>query len=237
MLEKLRPYLKEILNPLVKQININPNIITLISPIIAILSVIAIVYGNLLIGGILILLSGFFDIIDGSVARYHNKTSKFGAFLDSTMDRFSDAIIIIGLILGGYLTWFIGILGIHSAMMISYLRASAESKGIDCTVGIAERAVRLLIIIIAIFIGAIINTQYIETTIIILVILSYITVFQRIYHVWKHSKESIWKIKTSKNLNNYANDSNYSVNDTNYNVNDTNYSVNDSDYSVNDNEY
>jgi len=188
MLEKLRPYLKEILNPLVKQININPNLISLTSLLIAITSVIAIIHGNLILGGILILLSGTFDVIDGAVARYHNRTSKFGAFLDSTIDRFSDATIITGLILGGYITWIIGILGIHSAMMISYVRASAESKGIDCTVGIAERAFRLLIIIIAIFVGAIINIQYLEIIIIILVILSYITVFQRIYHVWKHVK-------------------------------------------------
>jgi len=186
MLERLRPLLKKILEPIVKRININPNIITAISPFIALISAIFFGFENLLLGGIFILFSGIFDIIDGETARYHNKTSNFGAFLDSTMDRFSDTIIIIGLMWGGYATWFIGVLAIHSSLTVSYIRARAESNGIKCNVGIAERATRLLILVIGAFIAVILHNKiFMEGTIILVVILSYITVIQRIFHVWK----------------------------------------------------
>lgn len=141
MLESLRPFLTKILNPLAKHLNINPNIVTVISPFIAVLAAYGFANHLLIIGTLAILLSGFLDVVDGAVARYHNKTSKFGAFLDSTMDRFADAIIYIGIIFGGYCDWFIGVLAIHSAITVSYVRARAESQGVECKVGIAERAV------------------------------------------------------------------------------------------------
>jgi len=195
MLERFRPLLKKILEPLAKRMNINPNIITTISPLIAIISAIFFGTGNLLMGSIFILFSGIFDVLDGSIARYHNKTSKFGAFLDSTMDRFSDAIIIIGLIWGGYAPWFIGVLAIHSAYTVSYVRASAESKNIACNVGIAERATRLIILILGAFIAIILNNaMYMNGAIILMVILSYITVSQRIYHVWKLTRSERRKL-------------------------------------------
>nr|WP_302578843.1 archaetidylinositol phosphate synthase [Methanobrevibacter arboriphilus] len=185
MLERFRPLLKKILEPFAKRININPNILTLISPLIAIISAIFFGTGNLLLGGIFILISGVFDVFDGAIARYHNKTSDFGAFLDSTMDRFSDAIIIIGIIWGGYTSWLLGILAIHSAITVSYVRARAEAKGIECNVGIAERATRLIILMVGAFIALLFGSIFMNWTIIILIILSYITVAQRIYHVWK----------------------------------------------------
>lgn len=70
----------------------------MISPFIAVLAAYGFANHLLIIGTLAILLSGFLDVVDGAVARYHNKTSKFGAFLDSTMDRFADAIIYIGII-------------------------------------------------------------------------------------------------------------------------------------------
>lgn len=186
MLERFRPLLKKILEPIAKQMNINPNIITLISPFIAVISALFFGTGNLLIGGLFILFSGIFDVLDGAIARYHNRSSDFGAFLDSTMDRFSDAIIIIGLMWGGYTNWLIGALAIHSAITVSYVRASAESKGIPCNVGIAERATRLIILVIGAFIAVIFNNNMLMNwAVLLMVILAYITVVQRIYHVWK----------------------------------------------------
>ncbi|MDR3222179.1 MAG: CDP-alcohol phosphatidyltransferase family protein [Methanobrevibacter sp.] len=177
------------MEPLAKKLNINPNLITLISLIIAILSAISIGTSHILLGSILILCSGFFDVLDGVVARYHNKTSKFGAILDSTMDRFSDAIIIVGFIYGAYINWFIGILAIHSGFIVSYIRASSESKGISNSVGISNRAVRLIILMISLLVG-LVNTEYIQFIVIFLVILSYFTTLQRLFHAWKHSKQS-----------------------------------------------
>ncbi len=195
MLESLRPLLTKILNPLARNLNINPNIVTVISPFIAILAAYGFANHLLLLGCVAILLSGFLDVVDGAVARYHNRSSKFGAFLDSTMDRFADAIIYIGIIFGGYCDWFIGVLAIHSAITVSYVRARAESQGVDCSVGIAERAVRMIILMVGALIGQFTQPIYFTYVIIILVILSYITVGQRIYHVWKALKWVIWKVQ------------------------------------------
>lgn len=198
MLDKFRPIISYYLKPIIKKLDINPNIITIISPFIAIIAAYFFANKNLLIGALFILLSGFLDVMDGAIARYHNKTSKFGGFLDSTMDRFADAIIYIGIIFGGYADWFIGILAIHSAITISYVRARAESEDIKCNVGIAERAVRLLILVLGSFIAGITNIIgfpnsdiILIVTIYILIILSYFTVGQRIHHVYNELKKKV----------------------------------------------
>lgn len=192
MLDKFRPFITKFLEPISKRLNINPNIITIISPFIAIIAAYFFATHNLLIAAAFVLLSGFLDVVDGAIARYNNRASPFGAFLDSTMDRFADAIIYIGIIFGGYCDWFIGILAIHSALTVSYVRARGESQGVKADVGIAERAMRLIILMIGSFITAILNyTRMINSsslltwTIYLLVILSYFTVFQRIHYIYK----------------------------------------------------
>ncbi len=185
MLQSLRPLLTRILNPIAKHLNINPNIVTVISPFIALAAAYGFANHMLILGCIAILLSGFLDVIDGAVARYHGRSSKFGAFLDSTMDRFADAIIYIGIIFGGYCDWFVGALAIHSAICVSYVKARAESQGVDCNVGIAERAVRMIILMVGALVGYFAGDIYFTYIIYILVILSYFTVVQRIVHVWR----------------------------------------------------
>jgi archaetidylinositol phosphate synthase len=193
MLNKFRPFLKNILEPIAKKSNINPNLISLISFLTAILSAIFIGYSKLDLGVLFILFSGFFDVLDGAIARYHNRTSKFGAILDSTFDRFSDAIIIIGFIYGSCIHWFLGILAIHSGFMVSYVRASSQSQGINNDVGIAERAVRLIILMTSLIIGLILNIEYIQYIIMFLVVISYFTVIQRLFYSYKYEKNSLNK--------------------------------------------
>ena len=189
MLQFLRPHLTKILNPIARNLNVNPNIVTVISPFVAVIAAYGFANHLLILGTLAILASGFLDVVDGAVARYHNRTSKFGAFLDSTMDRFADAIIYIGIIFGGYCDWFVGILAIHSAICVSYVRARAESQGVDCSVGIAERAVRMIILMIGAIVGYFAGDIYFTYIIYILVILSYFTVAQRVIHVWRQLNE------------------------------------------------
>ena len=188
MLQSLRPLLTKILNPLARNLNINPNIVTVISPFVAILAAYGFANHYLILGCIAILFSGFLDVVDGAVARYHDRVSPFGAFLDSTMDRFADAIIYIGIIFGGYCDWFVGVLAIHSAITVSYVRARAESQGAECNIGIAERAVRMIILMVGAIIGYFAGDIYFTYVIYLLVILSYFTVGQRIVHVWRQLK-------------------------------------------------
>ena len=194
MLQSLRPLLTKILNPVASRLNINPNIVTVISPFVALVAAYGFANKLLILGTIAILLSGFLDVVDGAVARYHNRSSKFGAFLDSTMDRFADAIIYIGIIFGGYCDWFVGVLAIHSAICVSYVRARAESQGVECNIGIAERAVRMIILMAGAIIGYFAGDIYFTYIIYILVILSYFTVGQRILHVWRQLKWANLKV-------------------------------------------
>lgn len=190
MLNKVRPQLQRFINPLASKIGLHPNILTIIGLLVSLLAAYAFSQKNLLIGALLILLSGFFDVIDGAVARNNNTKSKFGGFLDSTSDRFADAFIIIGIVYGGYVNWFWGILALLASMSVSYVRARAEVEGIKCDVGIAERAERLFIILSGAFLGYFINPQFfMSMAILLVIIMGYITVFQRIYHSWKELKE------------------------------------------------
>ncbi|UTB33386.1 MAG: CDP-alcohol phosphatidyltransferase family protein [Methanobacterium sp. ERen5] len=194
MLNRLRPQVKVILDPVAKKIRINPNILTIIGLLVSVISAYMFATGNLLIGGLLIALSGFVDMLDGAVARNNYQTTKFGGLLDSTADRFADAFILIGIIYGGYVNWIYGILALHASLTVSYVRARAESEGIKCNVGIAERAERLVIIMIGAFLSyftniQIFNMNLLGIAVVVIMILGYVTVIQRVYHSWKTLKE------------------------------------------------
>jgi len=194
MLNRLRPQVKLVLDPIAKKIRINPNILTVLGLLISIISAYMFATGNLLMGGLLIALSGFIDMLDGAVARNNYQTTKFGGLLDSTSDRFADAFIIIGIIYGGYVNWIFGILALHASLTVSYVRARAESEGIKCNVGIAERAERLVIIMIGAFLSyftsiQLFNMNPLGIAIVLIMILGYVTVFQRVYHSWKNLKD------------------------------------------------
>lgn len=188
MLNRFRPSIKGLLSPLANKIKINPNYITLLGLLIAFLSAYNFAIGNLLWGGILIALSGFLDILDGAVARNNSSITQFGAFFDSTVDRLADALIIIGIVYGGFVNWILGILALHASLTVSYVRARSEAEGIPCSVGIAERAERLAIIIIGAFLSVWLGTGIMSLVFILIIILGYLTVAQRIYHTWKSMK-------------------------------------------------
>ena len=139
----------------------------------------AIVYGlhlqySFLLGGILLLVSGFFDIVDGQVARITGKTSKKGAFLDSIFDKIAEVAIFLGILIGGYSEGYVVLLAITLSLLVSYTRARAESIGIQLQgIGIGERAERLLVIAI---IGM---TGFLNYAVIIVAIIAGITFIQR----------------------------------------------------------
>ncbi|RAP46025.1 MAG: phosphatidylglycerophosphate synthase [Methanosphaera sp. rholeuAM6] len=184
--DKLRPQTNKYTNQIGEKIEINPNIITIVGLFISIFSGVLFASGNLVAGAVFIIISGFCDIIDGAIARSQNRKTKFGGFLDSTCDRFADAAIILGIMYSGYVDPILGALAIHSSLTVSYVRSRAEKEGIKCSVGIAERAERLLIIVAGSLLAAIFGGSHniMLCTIILLTVLSYITVFQRVYHVW-----------------------------------------------------
>jgi archaetidylinositol phosphate synthase len=131
-----------------------------------------------IIGSILLLISGFFDIIDGSVARATKQTSKKGAFLDSSFDKISEAIIFIGIAAGNLANPILCMIALSLSITVSYVRARAESLGVELKgIGIGERAERLLIIAI---IGVVPVIGAIQWAIIAVSIIAGVTLIHRI---------------------------------------------------------
>jgi archaetidylinositol phosphate synthase len=130
------------------------------------------------VGGILLLLSGFFDIVDGSVARVTRQISKKGAFLDSVFDKVAEVAIFGGIAFGQLADSFWCLIALGMSLLVSYTRARAESLGGKLKgVGIGERAERLLIIAI---IGMIPAKEAMQWAMIIVSIVAGITIAQRV---------------------------------------------------------
>ena len=143
----------------------------------------SIVFPSQIIASIMLLISGFFDIVDGSVARVSKRSTVRGAFLDSNFDKISEALIFIGIAIGGLSSPILAMIALSTSILVSYLRARAESLGIELKgVGIGERAERLLILSICGFIPI---SGSIQWGIIIIIILSSFSFIQRFWFVLK----------------------------------------------------
>ncbi|MFB2623302.1 CDP-alcohol phosphatidyltransferase family protein [Methanothermobacter sp. KEPCO-1] len=183
MLNQFRPALRRFIDPIAEKIGIPADYITFTGFLVACASAASYATGNIINGALLLALSGFIDVLDGAVARRRFSPTRFGGFLDSTLDRFSDGIIIIGITAGGFTGILTGMLALHSSLMVSYVRARAESEGLECTVGVAERAERLIILIGGSLAGYFLGLWYMNAAMIILVIAGYFTVIQRMMYV------------------------------------------------------
>lgn len=128
---------------------------------------------------ILLLLSGYCDMLDGALARLHQKTTVFGGFLDSVFDRYADIFVFSGVTLGGLCDPLAGLAATTGALLVSYTRARAEMENVKMeSIGLAERAERILIVAAA-SLTAIIWQPALNIGIIILAILTHLTVAQR----------------------------------------------------------
>ena len=192
MLNNLRDTLRPTLEKIGKgfaSTGLSPNFWTAVGLVIALLS--AVVYGmgteiqnGLIIGGILLLVSGFFDMVDGQVARVTGKTSKKGSYLDSMFDKISEVAIFLGILVGGYAEPYLVMLAITLSLLVSYARAKSDAINVKLQgVGIGERAERLLVIAIIGIIG------YMEPAVIIVVIIAGVTLIQRMIVTSKNIKE------------------------------------------------
>ncbi len=171
--------------------NLNPTYFTLLGLLVNILAAIAFVDGKWLWAGILILTAGLFDMLDGAVARTFGKVSNFGGFLDSVIDRYSDLVLLIGLIIyyaqhnNMHLLVLTAVVSIGT-ILIPYTRARAEVFIPHCDVGIMERAERIILLAL----GGLLQNGFHAMPIVlwILAVSTHLTVFHRIYYTWKESK-------------------------------------------------
>lgn len=166
---------------------LSPNFWTSIGLVFAIAS--AVVYGlgmelGLIIGGVLLLVSGFFDMVDGQVARVTGKTSQKGSYLDSMFDKIAEVAIFLGILIGGYAEPYLVFLAITLSLLVSYARAKSDAINVKLQgVGIGERAERLLVIAIIGIIG------FMELAVIIVVVIAGITLIQRMIVTARNIKE------------------------------------------------
>lgn len=189
--EKIKLSTEPLLLPLVRvlaNLKVHPNVITLLCLLGFILSALFIAQGKFLIAGLILLLFAPLDAVDGLLARTAQKVTAFGAFLDSTMDRYGEIFLFLALTyyfmlkgsVSGILLTFLGITG---SLMVSYTRARAEGVGISCKVGLLTRFERLTLLVISL----ILDSVFLCLT--ILAFFTHFTTLQRIWHVYKNSRE------------------------------------------------
>ncbi|MFC1950112.1 CDP-alcohol phosphatidyltransferase family protein [Chloroflexota bacterium] len=170
---------------------ITPNTITWLGFLLTIGAVILITTGHLLAAGFVVLIAGFFDILDGALARHTNQVTRFGAVLDSMLDRLSEVVLLIGiLVLYAREQSITGILLVNVALigslLVSYIRARAEALGLECQVGLFTRTERVIVLALGLLLSQINYALIIALAII--VVFSFFTVGQRLLYVWKQVK-------------------------------------------------
>ena len=200
-LESLRSGVYGIIRPLIDVLvrhRVHPNLLTTLGFMSTLGAGLAFHQHEVRWAGFLILLGGFFDILDGRVARLTQLGSKFGAFYDSTLDRISEIVVFIGILslyndyrqeLGDVGMIYLVMLAMAGSLMISYTRARAEALGLDCRVGLMPRAERVVLLGAAsLFFGAAWDGLVLKGVIVILAVLTNLTAFQRIVWVYQHAR-------------------------------------------------
>ncbi len=171
---------------------LTPNAISLTGFVLCVVSAVLILQGWWIAGGIAFIVGSVCDTLDGRYSRMSGKGPPFGAFLDSTLDRMEEGIVLAAVavqfasdddltfIFGGDVAVGVTALAILASLMVSYTRARAEALGVECKVGIADRAVRVVVLSVGLVFGFL---QAIEPAVYLLALMAVITVFQRIFHV------------------------------------------------------
>lgn len=193
-------------------LGVGPDMLTVVGCLLSVMSGMAFFEGEFRYGAILLAASGLCDVLDGQVARRRQSVTRFGAFLDSTLDRAAEGAVLIGLS-GFYFmhlldlahdpaqvleevsrgleprTWAVlaltAMLALLGSFLVSYTRARAEGLGIDCKVGWFERPERLVLLMIA---GAFGVGPVMPGALILLTLLSFATAAQRVAHVWRETR-------------------------------------------------
>ncbi len=186
---------------LLAKTSITPNTITWFGFLLAIGATVLIIIGHPFAAGFVVLIAGFFDILDGALARHTKQTTRFGAVLDATLDRLSEAVLLLGILVMFLLTkeqsllftlvpkeWSILVvcLTLLGSLLVSYTRARAEAQGLECQVGLFTRAERVVVLALGLLLSQIPNALVIALAII--VVFSFFTVGQRLVYVWQQTR-------------------------------------------------
>ncbi len=187
---------KGFLNPVVAALSVlgvPPFLVSLLGVALSIYGAVVLAGGQLFWAGIILLGAGLCDVIDGSLARSRNIASRFGAFIDSTFDRIAEFACFGGILV--YLTerpqgfslleFIAAFVALAGSVLTSYTRARAEGLGLHCSVGLLERPERIALMVL----GLILGRYVLFGVLMILGILTMLTSFQRIIHVYKLTRD------------------------------------------------
>jgi len=161
---------------------VSPNVLSLIGLCGMLGVALILALGHQRLGGLLIIPVGLLDALDGALARSTGKTSLFGAFFDSTLDRFAEIALYLGLLYlyrQDAMAIILVYLAITGSLMVSYTRARAEGLGLECKVGLFTRLERLLTLVLGLLLNRVL------LALLVLAVLSNLTAAQRMWHVWR----------------------------------------------------
>ncbi len=168
--------------------HVRPNQLTVLGLGVSMVAAHAFFEGRLRLAAALLAVAGLFDFFDGSLARLAGSESAFGAFLDSVVDRYSDLVVLLGIVLyyeraDG--TWgiFFTMVTLIGTIMVSYTKARAQSIGIRCEIGLMERPERMIVLIG----GGVLHL--LTPAVIVLALLTNLTALHRIVHVWRVTRK------------------------------------------------
>jgi len=172
---------------------ITPNQVTFLGMLFTVAAAALVASGHLFTAGVVLAFAGTFDILDGALARATNRTYPYGAFFDSTLDRYSEGAVYIGIAFyflgagGPLLKWQVlgTLLALAGSFLVSYVRARAQSLGFKCDVGFFARPERVVVTVAGLLLGGVVLTWVIW----ILALLTNFTVVQRILEVWRQARE------------------------------------------------
>lgn len=190
--QQARQIAEKIVKPLAA-VGLTPNMATLLGLVLNIFAAGVLATGHLRWGGVLLLFAGIFDMFDGALARVRSQSTVFGAFFDSTLDRYSEGIVLLGLILFALgqpaspaRTWVVALAYIAGlgSLMVSYTRARAEGLGLGLRVksGLMARPERVIVLSAGLILG---GAGWLIWTLLILAVTSVVTSLQRIFVVWR----------------------------------------------------
>ncbi len=184
-------YLIEPAVRLLARTSIAPSAITWIGFLVTVGAAALIITGHLFAAGFVVLVAGFFDLLDGALARHTNRVTRFGALLDSTLDRLSEAVLLLGILVlyaGGQSVTPILLVSVAlvGSLLVSYIRARAEALGLECQIGFFPRAGRVVVLALGLLLNQVFDALLIALAII--VVFSFFTAGQRLIYVWRQAK-------------------------------------------------
>ncbi len=186
---RLDPLLLRVYRLIFRNASISPNILTVFGLFFSLLTFfLTAVKGQLLMAGLFLVVSGFFDLLDGAVARNTNRVTRFGGFLDSVLDRYSDLMVMFGIFIyflrhGDVLSAMVTFFAAIGMAIVPYARVRAEAASIACSNGLLERPERIILLSLGLLL------QVPRPVVFILAVLSHVTVIQRVLSVRKASRQ------------------------------------------------